>query len=145
MAGNIKRVAGTTTGYFSLIVFWISFEYFSHIGALPWPWLTLGNGLSNSTQIIQWYEFTGVLGGSLWILLVNILIAEVVKKTKQKNFKKQMFSFAPFITALVLPIFISAYRYGNYKENGRELSVVALQPNIDPYTEKFNSKNGTRM
>lgn len=140
-AGNIKRVAGTTAGYFSLTVFWISFEYVSHIGVLPWPWLTLGNGLSNSIQIIQWYEFTGVLGGSLWILLVNILIAEVVRKAKQKNSKKQIASSVLLITAVVLPILISAYRYLNYKENERELTVVALQPNIDPYTEKFNSKN----
>ena len=44
-------------------------------GEINWPWLNLGNGFANDIHIIQWYEYTGSFGGTLWILLCNLLAA----------------------------------------------------------------------
>ena len=67
-------------GDLSLIVFWISFEYLHYNWEIQWPWLTLGNGFANQAKLVQWYEYTGVLGGSLWILTVNLLFFIFIKK-----------------------------------------------------------------
>ena len=55
-----------------LIPIWLSFEYWHSIWDLAWSWLTLGNVLSYQHNWIQWYEFTGALGGTLWVLAANL-------------------------------------------------------------------------
>ncbi|MBT7480805.1 MAG: apolipoprotein N-acyltransferase, partial [Flavobacteriales bacterium] len=65
---KVKNVLGNKRGYFSLIFLWISMEYLHLHWELAWPWLTLGNVFATIPDIVQWYEYTGVLGGSLWIL-----------------------------------------------------------------------------
>ena len=71
---HTRKKLGNSIGYFSLICYWISFEYIHLNWDLSWPWLTLGNGFANSIYFIQWYEYTGTLGGSLWVLVSNILL-----------------------------------------------------------------------
>lgn len=133
----LKRKLGVASGYFSLVIFWLSFEFLQHIWALQWPWLTLGNGFANSVKIIQWYEYTGVLGGSLWILLSNILIYFTVKRIIRKDFLESI-KLAGFVFALILfPVIFSVNRYSDYSENGSSIEVLILQPNIDPFTDKF--------
>jgi len=58
---------------FPLLIVWLGFEYFHTIWDLAWPWLNLGQSLAAAPKWIQWYEFTGTRGGSLWILLINYL------------------------------------------------------------------------
>ncbi|MDZ7777174.1 MAG: hypothetical protein U5L09_16935 [Bacteroidales bacterium] len=62
------------SGQFILLFYWIAWEYFHLDWDLSWPWLNLGNGFSAFPQLIQWYEYTGVLGGTAWIITINILI-----------------------------------------------------------------------
>ncbi|MFT7119604.1 MAG: apolipoprotein N-acyltransferase, partial [Flavobacteriales bacterium] len=57
-----------------LACLWISFERMHLEWDFSWPWLNLGNGFSEMTSWIQWYEYTGTFGGSLWIWLVNIFV-----------------------------------------------------------------------
>ncbi len=135
---KVHRKLGSASGYFSLIVFWTAFEFLNHHGLLPWPWLTLGNGFANAVKVIQWYEFTGVLGGSVWILLSNILIYLAVKNLSDHSFLKfiKSVSFALFV--ITLPIALSLYMYFNYTKKGEIQNVVVLQPNVNPYTEKFS-------
>ena len=59
-------------GYLSFIVYWISFEYLHINWELTWPWLTLGNGFAQYPSWVQWFEYTGVFGASLWILGLNV-------------------------------------------------------------------------
>jgi apolipoprotein N-acyltransferase len=67
-----RRHFSSNLGYLALIVFWISFEYFHYNWDIEWPWLNLGNGFANSIKMVQWYEYTGTLGGSLWVLMMNV-------------------------------------------------------------------------
>ncbi|MBN2262523.1 MAG: apolipoprotein N-acyltransferase [Prolixibacteraceae bacterium] len=117
---------------------WLSFEKMHFHWELAWPWLTLGNGFANNVKLIQWYEFTGVLGGSLWVLLSNYLMWNLLKKWR---LKKSVFSpLQVLIVAsfLVLPMVFSLHWYKKYNEVSDPLNVVLLQPNIDPYTDKFD-------
>ncbi|MBY0245488.1 MAG: apolipoprotein N-acyltransferase, partial [Sphingobacteriaceae bacterium] len=66
--------------YLGLISFYIGLEYFYQSWDAEFPWMTLGNGFASMHSVIQWYEYTGVYGGSLWILLSNIIAFEAYKK-----------------------------------------------------------------
>ena len=127
----IRKKTNSITGLVSFISFFLLFEYWHLNWELAWPWLTLGNVFASNTFLVQWYEYTGALGGSLWILLVNAFIYAAIKYKDKK--------LLPWISAsiVIIPIIISAVIYFTYKETGVEIEVVVVQPNIDPYNEKF--------
>ena len=128
-----KRRLGPKIGYPSFVIYWLAFEYF-HLGwDLTWPWLTLGNGFAQRPEWVQWYEFTGFLGGSVWLLVVNILFFKAFVDNPEKRLKPYLLP-ALFV---VIPIAISYGLYFSYEEKGAEAEVVVVQPNIDPYEEKF--------
>ncbi len=136
-----KRLSfSPVAGYLSLIVYWITFEYIHQAWEISWPWLNLGNGFASKIQLIQWYEYTGIFGGSLWILLANIMVFFILKKTG--FFTKEInISFWALLTFLVLwvitPILISKNIYNNYQETKDPVDVVVVQPNLDPYGEQY--------
>ena len=131
---KIKRVTRPRLGYLAFIVSWLSFEYLHLNWDLSWPWLTLGNVFANTPNIVQWYEYTGVLGGSLWVLLVNIL---VLKAWASESGKLKWISPA-FV--VIFPILFSFYLGENkvLVSEKNTYEVVIVQPNVDPYTDKFN-------
>lgn len=125
-----------------LVALWIAFEKFHLNWDFSWPWLNLGNAFSDYPQWIQWYEYTGVFGGSLWVWLVNIIVfSSIVKFQKNRDrryFVKQL--ILP-LSLVVLGIFISLSIYYKYEEKGEKVTAIALQPNTDPYTEKYHQPN----
>src|SRR5690606_25778292 len=125
-------------GLTSFIVYWITFEFLHLNWELTWPWLTLGNAFASMPQIVQWYEYTGVLGGSLWILLGNVAIFYFFRqKTISGIHRFRKNSIWPIAFLIIIPSVISMFMYYNYQEQGEETEVVVVQPNIDPYEEKF--------
>ena len=130
---KIKKATSNRLGYFSFIVLWISMEYLHLNWDLSWPWLTLGNAFANSPSVVQWYEFTGFLGGSLWIILINLLLFRAYQKQDKKK------AILLPILVLLLPMGISFYSYFNFKEeNKKGINVLIVQPNVDPYIDKFS-------
>ena len=127
---KIKRNIKKNLGYLAFIVVWISFEYLHLNWELSWPWLTLGNGFANATYLVQWYEFTGILGGSLLVLLMNILL---FKLSKKKTLKATLLPFSLLILSLLF-----SYNLIPDIKHEEQLTVLIVQPNIDPYTDKFN-------
>jgi len=122
-------------GYLALVSFWVGMEYLHATWDLAFPWMTLGNGLAGMHQLAQWYESTGVYGGSVWILVSNILAFEAYKSFKQVN-NKGYLKFRPAIAWLIfllVPAGISLIKYYNYEERPMPVNVVVVQPNIDPY------------
>jgi len=138
-----KKALKKLPSYWILIFYWIAFEYFHLDWDLSWPWLTLGNVFANYVKWVQWYEFTGVFGGTFWILLVNIILFNVLIKVSDKSFllEKRKIILGYIITLILilsLPIVFSIYLYKNYKEKGEMVDVVVVQPNIDPYSEQYS-------
>ncbi|MCB9336116.1 MAG: apolipoprotein N-acyltransferase [Flavobacteriales bacterium] len=136
---SIKKKLGENKGYFALIVLWIGFEWLHYNWELSHPWSTFGNVFANHVQLIQWYEYTGVLGGSLWVLLVNILIFQLFRKTfiLGEKIKTQTKLISTISFTLLIPIVSSYFIYTNYQEEENPIEVVVIQPNIDPYKDKF--------
>ncbi len=123
----------------TLVFFWLAFEYIHFNWFLAFPWLNLGNGLANDLQTIQWYEYTGILGGSFWILLVNILIFRMFRLyLKYKTPKAFLLEIVFLIALITLPIYFSKNIIKKYKAKQSFIQVAIIQPNIDSYTEKYN-------
>jgi apolipoprotein N-acyltransferase len=124
-------------GYLAFIVFWLAFEYGHLNWEVTWPWLTLGNALAEFPSLVQWYEYTGVFGGSLWILLGNVLVFMAWEKYRAGAF--QMADAARIAALLLVPLALSLYRYHTYEERGEKVRVVVVQPNYEPHYEKFET------
>jgi len=135
----VKRRMGPQIGYFSLILFWITWEYFYHNSEISWPWLSLGNGFAYNIRLIQWYEYTGILGGTLWVLIANILIFNLIKSHLYETPMSRIIAQIVVIVIIVtVPVILSLVRFYNYEEKFDPRTIVVIQPNIDPY-EKFVS------
>ncbi len=119
--------------YVALVAMWLSFEHLHMDWDLNWPWLNLGNGFAAWAKMIQWYEFTGTQGGTIWVWVVNILITKaILLEPKRKTYLTR----AALIVAI--PVALSLLRYYTYTEEVHPVEAVVVQPNIDPYNEKFS-------
>jgi len=133
-----RRKLGDGFGYFSLVFYWIAYEYFYLNAEISWTWLNLGNGFANNIRLIQWYEFTGSIGGTLWALVINIFLFKVLYSwVNFKSLEKIKTELLILLTFLIIPVSYSYFRYYTYKEKDNPYHISVLQPNIDPY-EKFN-------
>jgi apolipoprotein N-acyltransferase len=133
-----KKHVGKKQGYIALVFFWLTFEYWHYHWELSHPWLTLGNVFANAPMLVQWYEWTGALGGSLWLLIINLLLFFALQFFSQENNAKQRKFVLGFIAVwMLVPISYSLFRYYTYQEQGSQIEVVVAQPNVDSYTEKF--------
>ncbi len=133
-----KERFGSKTGNFSLIVYWISFEYLFLHAHLTWPWLNLGNAFAGNIKLIQWYEYSGTLGGTLWILTSNILIFTAVKEYLTYKDMKVMAYWIILTTIIVIsPIILSKHIFKQYNETGTSFKFAIVQPNFDAYKEKY--------
>lgn len=134
-----RRKFKSNLGYLALIVFWISFEYIHYHWDIEWPWLHLGNGFANNVKMVQWYEFTGVFGGTLWVLTMNILLFKIVQNIQNKlSLKNAIYPFVTFILLLIVPLSISFLMYFSYEEKESPKNIVIVQPNVDPYSENYD-------
>jgi apolipoprotein N-acyltransferase len=106
-----KKYVGHKEGIISLVLYWIAFEYFHYDWESSWPWLTFGNVFSIHPSWIQWYSVSGALGGSLWILIVNLLLFRTVENVflRKETWRIQTPLFYITGIALVLPFCISLY------------------------------------
>ena len=126
--------------YYFLIFFWIAFEYFHLDWSLSFPWLNIGNAFAKFPSIIQWYEYTGIFGGSLWILILNIEFYKFYRLLAQtKQYRKASFYGLWLIALITIPILISINRYKNYTEKINPVNIVVVQPNMDPYSEQYEA------
>ena len=135
-----KKVCNNPWGNFLLIPYWMAFEYLTYLWVAKWPWLNLGNVFSSRIEWIQWYEYTGVAGGTLWILAVNIIITNIILFFRTKETKKLFANIGIEAVVLLLPIFLSNWTYNHYEDQGTDTEVIVVQQNCDPWNEQFDSQ-----
>jgi apolipoprotein N-acyltransferase len=157
-----KKRLGSRIGYLSLPIYWIAFEQLHLHWDVTWPWLTLGNGFAAAPQWVQWYEYTGFLGGSLWVWVVNLLVFVAIRKHEvrwrfrspqplgssfsvpqtldESQWPQRVINpwFVYPVLAVLLPLSWSSLIGSLYQEKGPTAEVVVVQPNFDPYAEKFS-------
>ena len=135
---RLSKYTSKNIAYLGLVSFYIGLEYLQQTWDLAFPWMTLGNGLAGMHQLAQWYDYTGVYGGSLWILVSNILAFEAYKKLKTQTGYLRFRTFGFWALIVIIPIGISVIKYLNFEEKGTPSNVVVVQPNIDPYQKLEN-------
>ena len=119
-----------------LVALWIGFEKMHLHWELAWPWLNLGNGFSNYINWIQWYEYTGSFGGTLWVWVCNVLVFNTFLKWRDnRRIKNRQITL--IVAAVVIPILLSALIKAQYDSFEKSTEIIVLQPNIDPYSEKY--------
>ena len=138
----VKRRLKGSVPYIYLAAAWIAWEkYYLTVAQISWPWLVLGNAFADTTSLIQWYEFTGHLGGSLWVWASNLAVFGLMAALSDGRFsawgaKGRVAALSGAVLAIFAPMVWSICIRG--EEEGESLRVVIGQPNLDPY-EKFES------
>lgn len=135
----VSKRAPKGLAYAILITAWLAVEHlYTHAEVISFPWLVLGNGFSGSPWAVQWYEWTGVAGGTLWVLGSNLALFEALRSCRRG---------AAVRTAVVmlLPVAVSVAIYATYKPAEESVKVSVVQPNVDCYDEKFNGSAMAQM
>ena len=130
---------------FPFLMIWMGYEHLHLSWDLAWPWLNLGNALATAPRLIQWYEFTGVRGGTLWIILTNFSALKAYDTYRKKGPGSIAPAGAITLMLLFIPILGSYLIFQNFEEQGETVNVALIQPNLDPYTEKFDPQNYDRQ
>ena len=153
-----KNLRYPLAGYAALVSFWVALEYLHLNWDLNWPWLNLGNGFATFYKWVQWYEYTGALGGTVWVLVGNIIGFEIFHflfnhhiTTSPRHHittspRHHRILPSPFVVQYSIVLFIwilapiawSFVIYSNYKEVNRPVNFVIVQPNVDPYSEQYS-------
>ncbi len=135
-----KYIKNEIIRYVILICSWIIFEKMHLEWDLSWPWLTLGNGFSGKIKWIQWYEYTGTLGGTIWIWVTNIAIADsIIRYNNIFNLFKKISIIIIFVMGIIIfsKIIYYSYSYEHKYYKNKPIEILILQPNIDPYNQKY--------
>ena len=130
---SVSKKGPKALAYTVLVAAWLATEYWYTVGEFSWPWLILGNGFSHEVWAVQWYEATGVFGGSLWVLLCNIAFFEAWRV------RRRAVRWIVAGCVLLLPVVCSLWiwqREGRRTADGT-VEVSIIQPNVDCY-EKFH-------
>ena len=139
---SLKNVLKENARFIFFICLWICYEKINLNWEFSWPWLNLGNVFSDSIYWIQWYEYTGVFGGTLWILIINVILFiafnQYLENRDIKILTRKIISPLIFI---LLPIIFSISIYLRIDDPKKEINVIIIQPNIDPYEEKYSFTN----
>jgi apolipoprotein N-acyltransferase len=129
---KMHRAYGTTAAHLAFIATWMTFEYLHMDWDLSWTWLTIGNVFANSTDLVQWYEYTGASGGTLWVLLGNWAVWYLLCAAPQLRMRAVVLLLSLLSPALFSHVLLRADR-----PLGRVVEVALVQPNVDPYNDKF--------
>ncbi len=115
---------------------WVGYEFLHHRWDLAWPWLTLGNGWSNLTGVIQYISFTGILGISFWVVFTAALIYKFIDLDSRQSL------YGAIIVFFAFPVFSVISMVTTLPKNGEPLEVVIVQPNSDSYAP-YGGHNST--
>ncbi len=140
---NLKQRINKSWAIWLLLPIWLGYEYGHTLWDLTWSWLILGNAFAFNHNWVQWYEFTGTSGGSLWVLIVNILFFQIIKN-KTYAIKQVIKPIAVIIIPILFSYLITSFNNQNI-DKVEKYKTLIVQPNIDPYNDKFNSSPQTQL
>ena len=136
-----RRIKGVVP-YLFLAASWIAWEkYYLTVAQISWPWLVLGNAFADSTALVQWYEVTGTLGGSLWVWASSLALFGLMVSVSDGRFrtrwngKARAAALAGTVLVLFGPMVWSFAVGARFEETDDPLQVVIGQPDFDPYNK----------
>lgn len=106
-----------------LLVFissWITIEFLILKFHIIPPLHLLGNMFYNDVSYVQFYEYTGVLGGSLWVLLVNAFIYMLIKSNAR------IYAIISVCVLTFIPLGISQHYYNSSEINDDNFAEICF-------------------
>ena len=130
-----SKRAKRALAYTLLVTIWLATEWaYNSAEVMTFPWLLLGHGFSSDIWAVQWYEYTGIFGGTLWTLCSNIAIFEALR-TRQRT--KILLASA----IVIIPIIISLLLYCSYDSSTKSVKMTVVQPNVPCYDDERIAAN----
>lgn len=130
-----SKRAPRALAYTLFVALWLATEHiYNSAEVMTFPWLLLGHGFSNDIWAVQWYEYTGLFGGALWVLTSNVALFEILRsKTKTAKVRASLIVLLPMLLSIVL--------FFSYKPSQRETIISVVQPNVPCYEEERQARN----
>jgi apolipoprotein N-acyltransferase len=114
--------------YFIFAIIWIVYEILLIEWEIRYPMLSVGVILGNFPAIIQWYSLTGIIGGSLWILLINLFVLKLIKKEHVSLLYLLIF----------FPVIISLVIFSRKKSTYNKTNIVSVNLKDENFEESIN-------
>jgi len=134
-----KKHINYKVAIFLLPFYWASYEYLYMITDASFPWLVLGNSLSNFLVFSQIADIIGSLGLTIVILFINALFLIII----DDYIEKKIFNISIALISLIVIftiLFYGFWRVHTYKISDKKITVGVVQPNLDPW-EKWENEN----
>jgi apolipoprotein N-acyltransferase len=128
------RQVGLRTALWIWVTGWIAIELLHDDWAFSFPWLNLGHAFAEVPQWVRWYAWTGPRGGTVWLLIANVVAWQLADGGTRRLRRV-------FLATVLGPIALS-YGLGAWLDAQPAtgtLRALVVQPNVDPYTEKFQT------
>ena len=130
----------------SAVALWIGFEFLHFDWEIAWPWLCLGHTFAAAPALAQWFSWTGVFGGSLYVTAAGACgyvllrwpsaLAHTDESAQSRAAPRALAQAAAF--AFALPLLGSlVYFLTAEQASGPRVRVAAVQPNYEPHYRKF--------
>lgn len=117
-------------------LFWVTYEYLYMLTDASFPWLTLGNGLSNFISFIQIADIIGAMGLTLVIIYINIFLYKgIVNFKSQKIFVKRIIHFTSAAVIFLIVLVYGFLRLSSFEHSEKKIKVGLIQPNLDPWAK----------
>lgn len=125
-----SKRAPRALAYTLLATIWIATEWaYNSADVMTFPWLLLGHGFSGDCWAVQWYEYTGIFGGTLWALCSNIAIFEILRQ-------RTTTAIVRAAAIVLLPIALSVALLASYTPSDKTTQISVVQPNVPCYEEE---------
>jgi len=121
---------------------WVIIEALHDLNILGLPYGNLGHILGATPGIVQWYAFTGVLGGTIWILLTNFSVYLFIRKLAidRRKPKKWTISVVLPLFIIVIPPVVSYYMMNKPSDCRKTaMKVAALHTSMDVFDYKYDT------
>ena len=129
---------GNTGRFVFFAAAWMSVEFLNQFWLLGTPYFALGNGFGMYPRLIQHYEYIGIEGGTLWLLISNFLIYLLIQKLISKStiIRQSIFTSA----FIVLPLLFSCMIYATDTSGNRKAKVTVVQTFFEPGLQKYSDQ-----
>jgi apolipoprotein N-acyltransferase len=134
----IKKQLGDKMKWVFFLVAWMAVEYFNQHWMMGAPYFALGSGFGMYPQLIQLYEFIGIEGGTLFLLLSNVFFFTLIKAIFQKKVEKaNIIALSIALSPFVLSLFFSM---SEEKESSKDrIHIAALHTYQETYTTETHN------
>ncbi|HJQ26023.1 MAG TPA: apolipoprotein N-acyltransferase [Blastocatellia bacterium] len=129
----IRRALGWRIALWTAPLLWTSWDWLYQQTEGSFGWISIGLSQSNLNWMVQYADITGVWGITFWLTLFNVLVVmafEEWRATKRIWVRRVAL---PLGLMILLPLAYSAWVFTRAAQADKQITVLLVQPNIDPW------------